>query len=49
MDRAGKIHKYVAWGLIALVALHAIAALFHHFIKRDKTLVRMLKPSDDSL
>ncbi|MFO1389177.1 cytochrome b [Cellvibrio sp.] len=49
IDRAGKIHKYVAWGLIALVALHATAALFHHFIKRDKTLVRMLKPSDDSL
>lgn len=49
IDRAGQIHKHAAWGLIVLVALHAFAALFHHFIKRDKTLVRMLKPSKDSI
>ena len=44
IDRAGFIHKYLAWSLIGLVVLHAAAAIFHHFIKRDKTLVRMLKP-----
>lgn len=49
IDRAGLAHKYIAWGLIVLVVVHALAALFHHFIKRDKTLVRMLKPSDDSI
>jgi cytochrome b561 len=46
IDRAGFIHKYIAWGLMGFVVLHAAAALFHHFIKRDKTLVRMLKPAD---
>jgi cytochrome b561 len=30
---------------MGIVILHAAAALFHHFIKRDKTLVRMLKPA----
>ena len=46
VDRAGWIHKYLAWGLVSIALLHAAAALFHHFIKRDKTLVRMLKPAD---
>ena len=45
VDRIGAIHKYCAWGLMGIVILHAAAALFHHFIKRDKTLVRMLKPA----
>jgi len=49
IDRAGAIHKYIAWSLIAIVVLHASAALFHHFIKRDKTLVRILKPTNKSL
>jgi len=48
IDLSGKIHKYLAWGLIAIALLHASAALFHHVIKRDKTLVRMLKPTDTS-
>lgn len=41
-DIAGAIHKYLAYGLITLVVLHALAALKHHFINKDKTLVRML-------
>jgi cytochrome b561 len=45
INRAANIHKYVAWAIVATVALHALAALGHHFIKRDRTLVRMLKPS----
>lgn len=49
IDRAGVLHKYIAWSLIFIVGLHALAALFHHFIKRDRTLMRMLKPSDKSL
>jgi cytochrome b561 len=48
VDRAGKIHKYLAWGIIGIVILHAGAALFHHFIKRDRTLLRMLKPASPS-
>jgi cytochrome b561 len=45
IDRMGALHKYCAWGLMGIVILHAAAALFHHFVKRDKTLVRMLKPA----
>jgi cytochrome b561 len=48
VDLAGEIHKYLAWGIIALVALHTFGALFHHFVKRDRTLVRMLKPGKKS-
>lgn len=41
-DRAGLVHEYLAYGLIALVVLHAAAALKHHFVNRDDTLRRML-------
>lgn len=44
VDIAGEVHEYLAWGIIALVILHALGALFHHFVMRDQTLVRMLKP-----
>jgi cytochrome b561 len=35
-------HTYGAWILLALVGLHAAAAVWHHAVKRDATLVRML-------
>ena len=41
-DLAGKLHRWGAYLCIALAALHASAALFHHFIKKDTTLTRML-------
>lgn len=41
-DLAGDIHEWLAWSLIALVGLHSLAALKHHFINRDDTLRRML-------
>ncbi|ALZ76845.1 cytochrome b [Rheinheimera sp. F8] len=41
-DIAGTIHLYLAWALIALVVLHAAAALKHHFVDKDNTLTRML-------
>lgn len=44
-DIAGLIHEYLAYGLIALVILHAGAALKHHFVNRDDTLRRMLRVS----
>lgn len=43
-DLAGDIHEWLAYTLIALAVLHAVAALKHHFIDKDKTLMRMLKP-----
>lgn len=36
------VHSALAWTLIALLVLHAGAALHHHFIARDATLRRML-------
>ncbi|MGB1239596.1 MAG: cytochrome b [Pseudomonadales bacterium] len=39
---AGEVHFYVACGLMALVALHALAALKHHYIDKDTTLSNML-------
>ncbi|MFQ5519733.1 MAG: cytochrome b [Mariprofundus sp.] len=41
-DLIGIIHLYVAWAVIALAAAHAGAALKHHFIDNDNTLLRML-------
>jgi cytochrome b561 len=35
-------HIYMARGLLALVGIHLAAALWHHFGKRDATLVQML-------
>ena len=39
---AGDIHSWTMWVLLALVALHAAAALYHHFARRDGVLQRML-------
>lgn len=41
-DLAAGIHEYGFWLLVALVALHAGAAVYHHVIQRDDTLARML-------
>ncbi|MFC3114553.1 cytochrome b [Cellvibrio fontiphilus] len=44
VDLVGELHEYFAWGIIGLVVLHVGGALLHHFVIRDRTLVRMLKP-----
>ena len=36
------IHGFVAIMLLILVAMHAMAALYHHFIRRDHVLLGML-------
>lgn len=41
-DVAGLVHEYLAYTLIGLVLVHALAALKHHFLDRDDTLRRML-------
>jgi cytochrome b561 len=37
-----RVHACGAWSLIGLTAVHAAAALRHHFILRDDVLTRML-------
>jgi cytochrome b561 len=40
--QAGDIHAWMMWVLLALAGLHAAAALYHHFVRRDGVLRRML-------
>jgi cytochrome b561 len=36
------LHIYLAYALIALIAIHVAAAIWHHFVKRDSVAVRMI-------
>jgi cytochrome b561 len=40
-DVSGEIHEILAFTLIGITILHAGAALKHHFIDHDRTLMRM--------
>jgi cytochrome b561 len=41
----GELHKHVLWPtLLTLIAVHAVAALWHHFWRKDDTLRRMFFP-----
>jgi cytochrome b561 len=35
------IHGYLAYALFGLIGLHALAALWHHFVRHDGVLLRM--------
>ncbi|GEP56785.1 cytochrome b [Reyranella soli] len=37
-----EVHEFLANAMVIVAALHIAAALFHHFILRDRTLQRML-------
>jgi len=39
---AGDVHTWAMWGMLALVALHVAAALYHYFVRRDRVLQSML-------
>jgi cytochrome b561 len=41
-NTAGDIHTVAMWTLLAIIALHAAAALYHHFVRHDAVLRRML-------
>lgn len=36
------VHEYMAYAIIALVSVHVLAALLHHFYYKDNVLLRML-------
>lgn len=40
-DIAGDVHRVLAITLLSVAGLHAVAALKHHFLDRDRTLLRM--------
>jgi cytochrome b561 len=37
-----KVHEYLADALLILAGVHSVAALVHHWVFRDRTLLRML-------
>lgn len=41
-DTFAEYHEAAAWLLLGLVGVHAAAALFHHFVRRDRVLRAML-------
>jgi cytochrome b561 len=47
-DVAIDLHYYFGYGTGLLACLHVAAALKHHFIDRDETLIRMLRRSSHS-
>jgi len=38
----GNVHSFLGYSLLTLIGLHAAAALYHHFIRRDAVLAAML-------
>jgi cytochrome b561 len=38
-------HELAAYALIGLAAAHMLAALYHHFVRRDEVLLQMLTPA----
>jgi cytochrome b561 len=40
-ERTKEVHEALATIGYFLIGLHAIAALFHHYVRRDNTLRRM--------
>ncbi|MDE2184925.1 MAG: cytochrome b [Alphaproteobacteria bacterium] len=36
------IHTWLAWSMVGLIPLHIGAALYHHYVRGDNVLVRML-------
>jgi len=43
-ELSGKLHDLIAIIFMILFITHTLAALYHHFIKRDNTLKSMLSP-----
>lgn len=41
-DELADYHAWLAYGLMGLVFVHALAALWHHYLLRDSVLVAML-------
>ena len=39
-----EVHDWVAWAIIIIAGLHAAAALYHHYVLKDRVLGRMLPP-----
>jgi len=52
-DRASRrplhtIHEWIGWAIVIIALLHALAALYHHYVLKDRVLVRMLPARADA-
>jgi cytochrome b561 len=45
-DSIKEIHETIGTAGYYLVGAHALAALYHHYVKRDNTLIRMFPNRD---
>jgi cytochrome b561 len=36
------IHNWVGWAIVIIALIHAVGALYHHYVLKDQVLVRML-------
>ncbi|MFL6736841.1 MAG: cytochrome b [Sphingomonas sp.] len=36
------IHTWIGWSIVIIAAAHAFAALYHHYVLKDRVLARML-------
>jgi len=37
-----EFHEWIGWAIIVIALLHAVSALYHHYVLKDRVLVRML-------
>lgn len=40
--QVGELHENIGWAIIILAVGHALAALYHHYVLKDRVLLRML-------
>ena len=40
-----EVHEYVGWAIVIIAFGHALAALYHHYVLKDRVLRRMLPKS----
>jgi cytochrome b561 len=38
----GDVHAYLSYGLLTLIGLHVLGALYHHVVLHDRVLARMV-------
>jgi len=37
-----EFHEYIGWAIVIIALLHALSALYHHYVLKDRVLARML-------
>lgn len=42
-ETIGQWHEWIGWTMLALIGLHALAALYHHYVRKDDVLRDMIR------